>query len=193
MLPIHWRALRPSNAPPRSPQPSEREQRPILAEREPFRRPARLRCPQYCGTKSPARCSGYACRATRANAAETADVANVGDRRAAELRRPWRVPQRAHNQLALAVSSIANGSEPFGREALYPQEQRQAVPYRSLARAGTSRGSRLGLLCAMRLHIFDVLSGGQSLSTSRVNAIPSASPAAAYAQGQAGISTPCVI
>jgi hypothetical protein len=53
-----------------------------------------------------------------------ADIANVGDWRAAELRRPWHAPTR-HNKLALAVGSVANDRSHLVGED--PREQRQVA------------------------------------------------------------------
>ena len=114
-----------------------------MAEREPFPRLARLGV------------GVFAKRSRWHNAAKTfakptapmraTDIANVGDRRAAKLRRPWHAPTR-HDKLTLAVGSIANDrSQLVGED---PGEQRQvagsiipaigqtAPPTLALARAG---------------------------------------------------------
>jgi hypothetical protein len=60
-----------------------------------------------------------------------ADIANIGDRRAAKLRRTWHAPTR-HNKLAPAVGSIAND-----RSHLVGEDPWE---YRQIARANIARG-----------------------------------------------------
>jgi hypothetical protein len=96
-----------------------------------------------------------------------AEVANVGDRRAAKLRWPRHAPTR-HNKLALAISSIANDrSHLVGKDG---REQRQvASPIIGRAEAVSDRG--LTFCEAIEVAHF-VLSGGQSPLTSRSFTIP---------------------
>src|ERR1700733_7490707 len=113
MLPIHWRALRPSNAPPGGPYTSKGEQGTVLAKREPLRRLAGLRIRVFA--KRCRRHDAAVLLAEPAAPMRAADIANVGDRRAAKLRRTRHAPAR-HNKLTLAVGSIANDRSHLVRE-----------------------------------------------------------------------------
>ena len=122
MLALDWRALGAAHAAPGRPQAREGEQRPVLVKREPRWRLARLgvgifakRCCRHDAAVSLAEPSAPV---------RASDVADIRDRRAAELRRPRHAPA-GHNKLALAVRPVANDRRHLvGKD---PRKQRQVA------------------------------------------------------------------
>src|SRR5580704_1664430 len=113
MLALDRRALRPANAAPPRPQPRECEQRPILAQREPRRRLARGRRPIFAER----RCWDHAAalRSQPPAPVRARDVADVGDRLAAILRRSGHAPA-GHDEFTFAIYSVAANRRELVRE-----------------------------------------------------------------------------
>ena len=105
VLAVNGRALRPAHAMPGRPEAGEGEERPILIQREPDRRLARLGVGIFA--KRCRRDDAAAPLAEPSPPVRAFHVADVRYRRAAELRRPGHSPAR-HDELALAVGANAN-------------------------------------------------------------------------------------